>query len=63
MQQNISQNLLHKIVMQKLVLSMNSYEAQQSLLFWIVLHCPLWPVWLYHTFPHLINAKKKFVEH
>ena len=49
--------------MQKFVLSMNIYQAQKSLLFWIVLHCPLWPVWLYHPFPHLIKAKKKYVEH
>jgi len=38
---------------------MNSYQAQKSLLSWIILHCPLWPVWLYHTFAHLIKTKKK----
>jgi hypothetical protein len=50
-----------QIALQKFVLSMNSYQAEKLLLSWIILHCPLWPVWLYHTFPHLVKAPKKNV--
>jgi hypothetical protein len=49
-------------IMSVYVYSCLSYQACRSPLFCAVLYCHLWPVWLYHIFPHyftLNNFRKK----
>jgi hypothetical protein len=49
-----------------LLYSSLKYPACKSHLFWAALYCHLWPIWLYHIFPHLINGTifgKKYFEH